>query len=50
VARDPDAPPRLDELRDHVKVELPAFAAPRSLELVDELPRTLLGKVERRSL
>jgi len=47
---DPAAPPSLAELRDHVKVELPAFAAPRELELVDALPRTLLGKVERRAL
>lgn len=44
------APPRLDELRAHTKVDLPAFAAPRSLEIVSSLPRTLLGKVERRSL
>jgi len=50
VAHDADAPPRLDELRDHVKQQLPAFAAPHSLELVDALPRTLLGKVERHSL
>jgi O-succinylbenzoic acid--CoA ligase len=43
-------PPSLDELRAHVKVELPAFAAPRELELVDALPRTLLGKVDRLEL
>lgn len=39
------APPSLDELRDHVRGELPAFAAPRRLVLVDALPRTALGKV-----
>ena len=50
VPRDSDEPPTLDALRDHVKAQLPAFAAPRSLELADALPRTLLGKVERRSL
>jgi O-succinylbenzoic acid--CoA ligase len=44
------SPPTLEELRTHVKQELPAFAAPRALELLDALPRTLLGKVERRSL
>jgi acyl-coenzyme A synthetase/AMP-(fatty) acid ligase len=33
-----------------VKVDLPAFAAPRELELVEALPRTLLGKVERKAL
>jgi acyl-coenzyme A synthetase/AMP-(fatty) acid ligase len=33
-----------------VKVELPAYCAPRRLELIDALPRTLLGKVQRRAL
>ena len=50
VPNDPDEPPSLDELRDHLKQELPAFAAPRELALVDRLPRTLLGKVERHAL
>ena len=50
VPNDPDEPPSLDEVRDHVKQELPAFAAPRELALVDRLPRTLLGKVERHAL
>ncbi len=50
VATDPDRPPGLDALRDHVKQALPAFCAPRAVEPVATLPRTLLGKVERRSL
>jgi O-succinylbenzoic acid--CoA ligase len=50
VASPAAAPPTLEELRTHVKRELPAFAAPRSLELLDSLPRTLLGKVERHAL
>jgi len=50
VASDPANPPSLAELRDHVKAELPAFAAPRSLELLPVLPRTLLGKVDRQAL
>ncbi len=50
VPSEPENPPTLDELRAHAKTELPAFAAPRQLEVVDALPRTLLGKVERRSL
>ena len=50
VAADPGRPPSIDQLRDHVKQELPAFAAPRELVLVDQLPRTLLGKVERHAL
>jgi o-succinylbenzoate---CoA ligase len=50
VAADPDAPPTLDELREAVKAELPAYCAPRSLEVVAGLPKTPLGKVERRKL
>ena len=50
VASDPAAPPRLDDLRAHVKAELPSYAAPRQLELVNALPRTLLGKIERRTV
>jgi len=41
--------PRLEELRDHVRAELPAFCAPRSIEWVDDLPRTPLGKVRRQT-
>ena len=44
---DPDAPPSLDELRDHVKATLPAYCAPREVEIVADLPRTALGKVRR---
>jgi o-succinylbenzoate---CoA ligase len=50
VAANPSAPPTLDALRHAVKAELPAHCAPRRLELVDALPRTLLGKVHRRAL
>lgn len=50
VATDPVRPPVLGDLRDRVKATLPAYCAPRRIELVDELPRTPLGKVERRSL
>jgi O-succinylbenzoic acid--CoA ligase len=50
VPADPQAPPSLDELRDHVKATLPPWCAPRKLELVQSLPRTLLGKVQRRAL
>jgi O-succinylbenzoic acid--CoA ligase len=50
VAADPTAPPTLDELRDAVRARLPAYCAPRKLELVRTLPRTLLGKVQRRAL
>ena len=47
---DPTRAPTLDALRDAVRRELPAYAAPRALELVDALPRTSLGKVARRTL
>lgn len=42
--------PALDELRDHVRAILPAFCAPRRLEILDTLPRTALGKVQRHRL
>ncbi|MBK5221962.1 MAG: long-chain fatty acid--CoA ligase [Acidimicrobiia bacterium] len=47
VPTDAGSPPTLDDLRRHVKEQLPAFAAPRELELVASLPRTALGKVVR---
>jgi O-succinylbenzoic acid--CoA ligase len=50
VATDPSTPPSLDDLRDHAKQQLPAFAAPRQVDVVDRLPRTLLGKVQRHAL
>jgi o-succinylbenzoate---CoA ligase len=40
----------LDSLRAHVKRTLPAYCAPRSLELVTEIPRTSLGKIRRSEL
>lgn len=39
--------PTLDELRAHVRLSLPAYAAPRRLRIVDRLPRTTLGKLQR---
>jgi len=50
VATDADDPPYLEDLRELVKAELPAWCAPRSLELVVDLPRTALGKIRRREL
>jgi o-succinylbenzoate---CoA ligase len=50
VPADPNQPPGLDALRDRVKAVLPAFAAPRQLDLVADLPRTALGKVRRTEL
>jgi O-succinylbenzoic acid--CoA ligase len=45
-----DARLSLDELRDHTKQTLPAYCAPRQLVLVDHIPRTALGKVQRHLL
>jgi len=42
--------PTLEEVRDAIRAELPAFASPRELRLVDALPRTALGKVQRDAL
>lgn len=50
VATDASQPPTLDELRDHVKQTLPAHCAPRRIELLNALPRTTLGKIQRRLL
>jgi O-succinylbenzoic acid--CoA ligase len=47
VPRDPDHPPSLDELRDHVRLEWPPSYAPRDLVVVDALPRDAMGKLPR---
>jgi len=41
------AAPTLDEIRAYVKDTQPAFMAPRSIRIVDALPRTALGKLQR---
>jgi O-succinylbenzoic acid--CoA ligase len=43
-------PPDLAGLRDWVKQTLPGYCAPRELVLVDELPRTSIGKVRKDAL
>ena len=50
VVPDSSGPPTLDALRSAVKEALSAHAAPRELVLVDEIPRTALGKVRRAAL
>ena len=47
VPTDHAQPPSLEALRDTVKAELPAYCAPRAIELVNELPQTPLGKTQR---
>jgi O-succinylbenzoic acid--CoA ligase len=43
-------PPSLAEVREHVRAVLPAYAAPRQVVVVGELPTTALGKVRRKLL
>src|SRR3546814_6691634 len=50
VPTDPTSPPSLEALRSHAKAELPAYAAPRAMKLVESLPRTASGKVRRDAL
>lgn len=50
VPTDSAQPPSLDALRDAVKATLPAYAAPKELVILDQLPRTPSGKVKRSGL
>ena len=40
----------LDEIRAHCRAQLPGYALPKRLELVEAIPRTALGKVRRSEL
>lgn len=50
VPADRSRPPTLEELRDHAGAHTGRHRAPRELVLVDELPRTALGKLRRGEL
>jgi acyl-coenzyme A synthetase/AMP-(fatty) acid ligase len=50
VPSDAGSPPRLEQLRAAVREVLPAHCAPRALVLLDEVPRTALGKIRRAEL
>ncbi|PSQ01880.1 acyl-CoA synthetase [Halobacteriales archaeon QS_5_70_17] len=39
-----------DDIRDHVRTELAAHEYPRDIEFVDELPKTVTGKIRRTEL
>lgn len=45
-----DTDPQLDELRDWVRARLSPIHAPKELRLIDEVPRTALGKVDQSAL
>jgi O-succinylbenzoic acid--CoA ligase len=47
IPTDRARPPALSELRELVRDQLAAYAAPRELFLVDRFPRTSIGKVQR---
>ena len=36
----------LEDIRDHVKKHLPAYCAPSEVQIIDEIPKTSLGKVD----
>jgi fatty-acyl-CoA synthase len=38
--------PTLDEVRQHVKLQLASFCAPSEIRIVKEIPTTSLGKVD----
>jgi O-succinylbenzoic acid--CoA ligase len=46
----PGHEPRVADVREHVKKSLPAWCAPRLVHLVEEIPRTALGKPRRGEL
>lgn len=50
VAADPSFPPTLEELRDFAAARIGRHKAPRELVLVDELPRSVGGKLRRDAL
>jgi o-succinylbenzoate---CoA ligase len=50
VPADPGTPVTLEQLREHVKAELPAYCAPRTVVFRSGLPRTALGKLQRSEL
>jgi bile acid-coenzyme A ligase len=47
---DPRQPPSIDELRAHCKARLAAYKVPKTFELVDRVPRTEAGKLNRTNL
>ena len=41
-------PPTLEQVREHAAQRLAKYAVPRHLHVVEELPRSMIGKVQRR--
>jgi bile acid-coenzyme A ligase len=49
-AVDPADPPTLDEVRAYAKARLHPYKVPKSIEVVDEIPRSAATKVNRSAL
>jgi bile acid-coenzyme A ligase len=49
-AKDPSAPPTRDEIVTYAKSRLAAYKVPKSIEIVDEIPRSAATKVSRGAL
>ena len=41
-------PPTIEELREYAERRLPRYALPHSVHVLEELPRSQIGKVMRR--
>ncbi len=50
VPTSPDSPPSLEDLRDHGADHLAHHKLPEAIRLIDELPQTAMGKLDRRAL
>jgi O-succinylbenzoic acid--CoA ligase len=50
VPVDPAQPPRLADIREHVRDKLPVYAAPAGLVLMPDLPMLASGKPDRKAL
>ena len=50
VSLKPDATTSPDELTDHCRQRMAAYKYPRIIEIIDELPKTVSGKILRREL
>jgi bile acid-coenzyme A ligase len=46
----PADPPTFDEVRDYARARLHPFKVPKSIEIVDEIPRSAATKVNRGAL
>ncbi|GAA4236541.1 crotonobetaine/carnitine-CoA ligase [Actinomadura meridiana] len=50
VARPPNPPPTTDEIAAHCRARLATFKVPTRIHIVPELPKTSIGKVEKKLL